>query len=574
MPRDKGKIWEHCERVGTGNKIKCKYCKEEFSCSIARMKFHLGGKVGKDIKVCNAVPDSVQTIARGLIEEAGKKGKKCGSENISSSSGLGSQTTNLIDLSVEEHDRQIRGVYQSTVSTLIRKKEKEAADLAIGRFFIANNIAFNVARSSEFINAIGAVANHGPGYKPPSSETIRTKLLCDLKEEATEYVNVIKSSWVETGCTIMSDGWKDQRNRNHINLLASSIKGTVFLCSETTEGKVKDAKYLADFILRGIDEHVGRENVVQVVTDNASNYNAAGYILEAQMPHAFKTNCAAHCLDLILEDIDREILKVRVTIHKARDIKNFIYKSTHVLDCMRSFTKGKELKRPASTRFATNFLMLESIINLEQSLRFMVASNEWRALSQTKTVDGKEVSYIIQDTLFWEDGREIIAVIAPLVKVLRMVDSEGATLGYVYEAMDRAKEAISKYYDGVSVKYEPYWNIIDKRWADNLHHPIHAIAALLNPHLYYDKIVKHDEETSKGIALVLQQMLTTEVEKGAFSSQMMDNIAFESNIFSSFGKLAIHSRHPSMVYFKTHYSLLFFFFILHKTSINSLFYIM
>ncbi|KAK1276444.1 hypothetical protein QJS04_geneDACA009935 [Acorus gramineus] len=419
------------------------------------MKFHLVGKIGKDIKVCNAVPDSVQTFARGLIEEAGKKGKKSGSENISSSSGSGSQTTNLIDLSMEEQDHQTKGVYQSSISTLIQKKEKEAADLAIGRFFIANNIAFNVARSPEFINAIGEVANHGPGYKPPSSETIRTKLLCDLKEEAMEYVNVINNSWIEIGCTIMSDGWKDQRNRNHINLLASSIKGTVFLCSETTEGKVKDAKY-ADFILRGIDEHVGRENVVQIISDNASNYIAAGYILEAQMPNVFKTNCAAHCLDLILEDIDREILKVSDIIHKAQNIKNFIYKSTHVLDCMQNFTEGKELKRPASTWFATNFLMLESIINLEQSLRFMVASNEWCALSQTRTVEGREVSYIIQDTLFWEDGREIIAVIAPLVKILRMVDSEGATLGYVYEAMDRANEAISKYYDGVFVKYEPY----------------------------------------------------------------------------------------------------------------------
>ncbi|KAK1264084.1 hypothetical protein QJS04_geneDACA022322 [Acorus gramineus] len=302
---------------------------------------------------------------------------------------------------MEKQDHQTKGVYQSSISSLIWKKEKQTADLAIGRFFIANNIAFNVARSPEFINAIGAVANHGPGYKPPSSETIRTKLLCNLKEEATEYINVIKkNSWIEPGCTIMSDSWKDQRNRNHINLLASSIKGIVFLCSETTEGKVKDPKYLANFILRGIDEHVRRENVMQIISNNASNYIATRYILEAQMPHVFKTNCSAHCLDLILEDIDREILNVRDTTHKARDIKNFIYKSTHVLDCMRSFTGRKELKRPASTQFATNFLMLESIINLEQSLRFMVASNEWCALSHTRTLEGREVSYIIHDTLF------------------------------------------------------------------------------------------------------------------------------------------------------------------------------
>jgi hypothetical protein len=36
----------------------------------------------------------------------------------------------------------------------------------------------------------------------------------------------------------------------------------------------------------------------------------------------------------------------------------------------------------------------------------------------------------------------------PLVKVLRLVDSDKPTMGYLYEAMDRAKEAIRAYYVG------------------------------------------------------------------------------------------------------------------------------
>ncbi|KAF3775690.1 hypothetical protein EJ110_NYTH48453 [Nymphaea thermarum] len=44
-------------------------------------------------------------------------------------------------------------------------------------------------------------------------------------------------------------------------------------------------------------------------------------------------------------------------------------------------------------------------------------------------------------------------------------------------------------------KYKPYWKIIDRSWNRNLHDPIYATAAFLNPHLFWNKMVKMDEET-------------------------------------------------------------------------------
>jgi hypothetical protein len=42
---------------------------------------------------------------------------------------------------------------------------------------------------------------------------------------------------------------------------------------------------------------------------------------------------------------------------------------------------------------------------------------------------------------------EVVAISEPLVKVLRLVDGDKPTMGYLYEAMDRAKEAIRDHYD-------------------------------------------------------------------------------------------------------------------------------
>jgi hypothetical protein len=42
---------------------------------------------------------------------------------------------------------------------------------------------------------------------------------------------------------------------------------------------------------------------------------------------------------------------------------------------------------------------------------------------------------------------ELCAISEPLVKVLLLVDGEKPTMGYLYEAMDRANEAIHRYYE-------------------------------------------------------------------------------------------------------------------------------
>nr|GEX01143.1 uncharacterized protein [Tanacetum cinerariifolium] len=50
-------------------------------------------------------------------------------------------------------------------------------------------------------------------------------------------------------------------------------------------------------------DEVGEQNVIQVVTDNASNYVKAGKLLAAMRPQLYWTPCAARCIDLMLEDI-------------------------------------------------------------------------------------------------------------------------------------------------------------------------------------------------------------------------------------------------------------------------------
>ena len=175
----------------------------------------------------------------------------------------------------------------------------------------------------------------------------------------------------------MSDGWTDQRGRTLINFLVSCPRGTMFLRSRDASDQVKDANLLFR-LLDEVVEEVGAGNVVQIIIDNASNYVLAGKMLEEKHKTIFWTPCVAHCIDLMLEDICKQDW-IKDTIEHAKSITKYIYNHGWVLSLMRRHTQGRELVRPAVTRFATHFLTLQSLISQAQNLEKMFSSDEWNS---------------------------------------------------------------------------------------------------------------------------------------------------------------------------------------------------
>ena len=134
------------------------------------------------------------------------------------------------------------------------------------------------------------------------------------------------------------------------------------------------------------------------------------------------------------------------TIDKAKEVAVFIYRHSWVLDLFRKCTKKKELTRPAVTRFATTYLTLKSFHERKRGLRAMCTSEEWATSIYTCTTQAKKVEAILlYDNKFWKAIQYCIKCVLPLVKVLRLVDGDARPpMGYIYEAMDRAKEEIAK----------------------------------------------------------------------------------------------------------------------------------
>ncbi|KAG8391496.1 hypothetical protein BUALT_Bualt01G0193800 [Buddleja alternifolia] len=120
---------------------------------------------------------------------------------------------------------------------------------------------------------------------------------------------------------------------------------------------------------------IGEENVVHVVTDSESAYKSTDERLLQERPHLFWSPCAAHCIDMMLEDIGK-MEKVKKTIDKAKHITNFIYNSDKVVNLMKSHMNDQELLRLGITRFAIQFIVIESLLRHHIDLKRMCLTPE------------------------------------------------------------------------------------------------------------------------------------------------------------------------------------------------------
>ena len=68
---------------------------------------------------------------------------------------------------------------------------------------------------------IDAISIYDPGFKAPTDVELSDPLLLEMVEEMKLELEDHRKTWSQRGCTIMTDGWTDRRNRTLINFLVS-----------------------------------------------------------------------------------------------------------------------------------------------------------------------------------------------------------------------------------------------------------------------------------------------------------------------------------------------------------------
>ncbi|CAN6854292.1 unnamed protein product [Brassica oleracea] len=208
----------------------------------------------------------------------------------------------------------------------------------------------------------------------PTQPSIKASIQSKEKVHDADLAVVLWSTWANIGCTLMGDGWKDTRKRPLINFLVYCLKGVIFIKSVDASDIYTNAENLCNLFSEMV-EMVGLDNVVHLVTDNAPNYKALGKLLAERYPNLAWSPCAAHCMNLKLEDVGN---------------------MPNVQDLVSAVSK---------------FL---------------------------KTEKARYVKAVVLDENMWEHCLLIVRIMAPMIRLLRVCDTdEKPSLPYVYEGMYR-----------------------------------------------------------------------------------------------------------------------------------------
>ncbi|KAK8509463.1 hypothetical protein V6N12_001472 [Hibiscus sabdariffa] len=521
--------WRWGEAVeGSRNNVKCKFCERIITGGITRLKEHLAGKTG-NVKACECVSSEVRkniaeqlkeyqkeksvrqrrkeeleeriklgdhgdygdsddeedelTIARRESirsrhewEERQHQRARTGQDSVYEPGGGSSSASQLFrTFSVRKpagtgrSEREYRWTNfdspgaklanmdpvlersksskQPKLTTSFLKNAKAKLGRAISKLILHEALPARIAESPFLPPVLQVAAEFGKSVKGPSAYEVTGVYLDEEYKEIQEWVNGFKPIWKERGVTLMCDGWKGTRNQHIINFLVYSPRGTIFKKSiDASSVTSRTAEYYFGIMDEIVDE-IGEEYIVQVVTDNEAAVKAGGQM----------------------------------------------------------YTKGAELLRPGITRFATNFIALESIVRSKQALKEMVTSSEWKRSTYARRPAGQDMMKVIDSNQFWKKAADVLKIQEPLVKVLRMCDGdEKPTMGFIYEAMDRAKLAIQR----DCRYYQKYWDIIDRRWSRQLHNDLHSAGYYLNPQFLYGANSSNEvlSETMAGVRNVIQRI--------------------------------------------------------------------
>ncbi|XP_024460971.1 uncharacterized protein LOC112328187 isoform X2 [Populus trichocarpa] len=515
-------------------RVQCNYCGKVLS-GFSRLKYHVGGIRG-DVVPCEKVAENVRESFRSMLLEnkrasrdnevqnlyppdlpwkrycspdlnAAKRKKRDANQTTGCGSGMHAEMHSVVEDDMTEHvsvNNRRRAMSSGPKENVMSRQ----AQRCIGRFFYETGFDFSASTLPSFQRMINATLDDGHSeYKVPSLQDLKGWILHDEVEEIKTYVNEISHSWASTGCSVLLDGWVDEKGRNLVSFVVECPGGPTYLRSADVSAIIDDVNAL-QLLLEGVIEEVGIDNVVQIVAFSTVGWvGAVGEQFMQRYWCVFWCVSASHCIELMLEKIGA-MDSIRRTLEKAKIITKFIYGHKKVLKLMRNHIDDYDLIKPSKMKLAMPFFTLENILSEKKNLEEMFDSFEWKTSVWSSTVEGMRVAHLVGDHSFWSGAEMASKATVPLLRVLCLVnEGDKPQVGFIYETMDQVKETIKKEFKNKKSDYTPFWTAIDDIWDTRLHSPLHAAGYYLNPCLFYSSDFYSDPEVTFGLLCCVVRMV-------------------------------------------------------------------
>ncbi|KAE8781822.1 hypothetical protein D1007_44883 [Hordeum vulgare] len=266
-----------------------------------------------------------------------------------------------------------------------------------------------------------------------------------------------------------------------------------------------------EFIYRQIKkvvvDEIGHENVVQIITDNGSNYKKACKTLveQPEYNHIVWQPCAAHTINLMLKDIAK-FPEVDVIVKSAKQICRFFHNHNNLHDSMKK-NVGGELIKPNATRFGTVFMFLESYHEKKDQFRKWMVSDDWKKSIWRKDADYVFSEALLSSNMWWAALEWVLNLLEPLYKALRYADTQKqCTLSGFKKSMMTAVQTLESRLGGGSEMLRRVMSKVSNRIEAMEKDTLMVAAAVLDPNTHYVVNLSNIPEFASALTVAIEKI--------------------------------------------------------------------
>lgn len=385
-------------------------------------------------------------------------------------------------------------------------ERRDQAKLIVYYLAIMGNQPKKFINSKHAENLIEALSQFEPSSYPfPTEEELKGRLLTNQVNQIKKRMLKHKESWEKHGCSILVDAWSDRRQRCLVNVYVHSQLGTRFVHFVATAKHCIEF-YLVELIANCV-KSVGPKNVVQVVCDGTPFCVKACESIQEDWPHMFQTPCTSYLIDKILDSVCA-LPGAKSVLFKAKALVGFIYNHKSSLRLLKRVIGKKGLVRVGVTRPTTTFFVLRRLLIVKSKLVNMFTEHECKGYKWWGHPNVDEIIGVVHKSEFWRDLYLTFRVMDPLIKVLYVVHGlKVPPMGFIYAAMQHAKDEIRKACLNREELYKPVLEIINSIWDASADRPLYLAGYYLNPFYFYgNRDIENNERIMNGLIECVEHM--------------------------------------------------------------------
>ncbi|XP_024190542.1 uncharacterized protein LOC112194547 [Rosa chinensis] len=200
-----------------------------------------------------------------------------------------------------------------------------------------------------------------------------------------------------------------------------------------------------------------------------------------------------------------------------------------------------DLIRPGPTRFATNYISLQSLFQKKAGLKQLFTCDDCVTSKYSRSKEGRRIEELILENMFWDNVQAVISIYEPLYGVLRIVDTEvNPTMPMLYDLFKNVRTKLEEVRNTIWVR-----KIIDDRWFKQLYHPLHAAAYYLNPMFQHSEGIGDDPELLDALHSVFTKLDPNSIGIAQFGNEI---ISFRDSLYGFGRPAAIAARKAMTTY--------------------------